>query len=68
LQAQDQAAGVTHHPGSDMEQPIAQRLGLGDGELPVQQQRLRPAGEILGGKDQLQPDGVAPPAVEREVL
>jgi hypothetical protein len=40
---------------------------LGDGQLAVQQQRLRPAGEVLGGKDELQPDLVAAPAVEREV-
>jgi hypothetical protein len=48
-------------------QPIAQRLGFGAGECTVQQQRLRPAGEVAGGQDQLEPDAVAPPQVEREV-
>jgi len=53
---------------ANVQQPVAQRLGLGEREGAVQQQRLGPAGEVLGGQDQLQPDGVAPPAVERQVL
>ena len=54
-------------PGGNVQQPVAQGLGLGHGEVAVQQQRLRPDGEVLGGQDQLQPDGVAVPAVERQV-
>ena len=50
-----------------MPQPVAQGLGLGEGERAVQQQHLGPDGEVLGGQDQLQPDLVAPPAVERQV-
>jgi hypothetical protein len=38
VQAQDQTAGVAHHPCRHMQQPVAQRLGLGHGELAVQQQ------------------------------
>src|SRR5215213_10421750 len=30
LQPQDQAAGVTDGPGGDVQEPVAQRLGLGD--------------------------------------
>ena len=67
LQAQDHAAGVADDAGGDVQQPVAQRLGLGHGERAVQQQRLGPAGEVLGGQDQLQPDGVAAPPVERQV-
>jgi hypothetical protein len=66
LQPQDDPAGVADHPGGDMQQPVAQRLGFG-GERAVHQQRLGPAGQVLGGQDQLQPDGVAAPAVERQV-
>ena len=50
-----------------MEQPVAQGLGLGHGQGAVQQQRLGPDGEVLGGQDQLEPDGVAAPPVEGEV-
>jgi dipeptidyl aminopeptidase/acylaminoacyl peptidase len=67
LQPQDGAAGVADDPGGDVPQPVAQRLGLGAGQLAVQQQGLRPADEVLGGQDQLEPDLVAPPPVERQV-
>jgi hypothetical protein len=48
-------------PGGDVQQPVAQRLGLGDHQRASQQQRLGPAGEVLGGQDQFEPDGVAAP-------
>ena len=67
LQAKDDPAGVADDPGGDMPQPVAQRLGLGHGQVAVQQQRLGLDGEVLGGQDQLQPDGVAAPAVKGEV-
>jgi hypothetical protein len=51
LQAKDRAAGVADDPRGNVEHSIAQGLGLGHGEVAVQQQRLRPDGEILGGKD-----------------
>jgi hypothetical protein len=50
LQAQDDSAGVAHHPCSDVEQPIAQGLGLGRGQLTVQQQGLDPAGEVWAAR------------------
>ena len=50
-----------------MPQPVAQGLGFGHGQLAVQQQPLGPAGEVLGGKDQFQPDSVAAPQVEGRV-
>src|SRR5215216_6717848 len=68
LQPQDEAAGVAGHAGGDMQQPVAQGLGLGHRERTVQQQRLGPAAKVLGGQDQLQPNGVAPHEVERQVL
>src|SRR5215216_7059075 len=35
LQPQDQAAGVTDDPGGDVQEPVAQRLGLGDRQRTV---------------------------------
>ena len=67
LQAKDDPAGVADDPGGDMPQPVAQGLGFSHGQVAVQQQRLGPDGEVLGGQDQLQPDGVAAPAVKWEV-
>jgi hypothetical protein len=61
LESQDDPAGMAYHPGGKLEQPVAQRLGFGHAKLARQQQRLRPAGQVLGGKDQLEPDGVAAP-------
>ena len=40
-------------PAGDMPQPVAQGLGLGDLEVAVQQQGLRPARQGLGGQHQL---------------
>ena len=54
MQAQDRAAGVADDPGGDVEQPVAQRLGLSHGQRAVQQQRLGPAAKVLGAQDQLQ--------------
>jgi hypothetical protein len=53
--------------GGDVEEPVAQRLGFGDRQRAGKEQRLGPAGEVLGSKDQLEPDGVAAPPVERQV-
>ena len=50
-----------------MQQPGAKPFGFGDGQLAVQQQGLQPAGEVLGGQDQFQPDGVASPGIEGQV-
>jgi hypothetical protein len=43
LQADDQAAGVADDAGGHVQQPVAQGLGLGHGQLAIQKQRLRPA-------------------------
>src|SRR6266511_3836619 len=67
LQPQDRAAGVVDDPRGNVQQPVAQRLGFGQGERAVQQQCLGPAQEVLGAQDQLEPDGVAAQEVEREV-
>ena len=67
LQANDEAAGVADDAGGDMQQPVAQGLGFGHPKLALQQQHLGPAAKVTGHEDQLQPDGVAPPGVERQV-
>jgi DNA-binding MarR family transcriptional regulator len=67
LQAQDEAAGMADDAGGEVEEPVAQRLGFGVGQWAGKQQRLGKAGEVLGGKDELEPDGVAAPPVEGEV-
>jgi hypothetical protein len=67
LQPQDEAAGMADDAGGDVQQPVAQRLGFGAGQRAGKEQRLGPAAKVLGGQDQLEPDGVAAPAVERQV-
>jgi hypothetical protein len=42
--------------GGDMEQPVAQRLRLGLGQLTAQQGGVGPRDQIRGGQGQLQPD------------
>src|SRR5213076_3302121 len=63
----DDAAGVMDDPAGGMPQPVAQRLGLGDGEVAVQQQRLRPADQGLGDHDQGEPGVVGGKAPEGQV-
>ena len=53
--------------GGHMQQSVAQGLGLGDPEVALQQQGLRPAAQVLSGQHQLQPDLVAAEQVEGEV-
>jgi hypothetical protein len=58
---------VAAEPASDVPQPVAQSPGFGYGEVAVRQQGLRPADQVEGEQDQLEPDGVAPPPVKRQV-
>jgi hypothetical protein len=67
LRAKDDPASVADDPGGHVQQAVAQRLGFGHGEVAVQQQGLRSAGEVVGGQDQLQPDSVAVQQVEGKV-
>src|ERR687895_2814416 len=55
LQAQRWAAGVEGQPAGGMQQPVAQRLGLADGELAVERQGLGPGDQVLGDQRELQP-------------
>jgi hypothetical protein len=68
LQAHDGAAGVEGQAAGGVQQPVAQRLGLADGEFAVEGERLCPGGEVLGDQRDLDPDGVVIEAAEGEVL
>ncbi len=65
---QDEPAGVAGESGGDVQQPVAQPLGLAAGELAVsEQQPLRPAEQVLADQDELEPGGVGLEVAEGEV-
>ena len=66
-QPQPPRAGVAGQPGGDMPQAEPQRLGLGDAQVAVKQQGLRPAGERAGKGDQRDPAVVGRPVVAGQV-
>ena len=47
-QVEAQPAGVAGEPAGDVEEPVAQPLGLAAGELAVEQEPLRPGEQVLG--------------------
>src|SRR6266536_2666596 len=67
VEAQPDPAGVADEPGGGVPQPIPQGLGLGDFEIAVQQQRLRPAHQRLRHQHQGQPDVVGVEVCKGEV-
>jgi hypothetical protein len=67
VQPHDQAAGVAGDPAGHVPQPVAQRLGLGEFQVAVQQQRLRPAHQGLGHHDQGEPGVVGAKVGKRQV-
>jgi hypothetical protein len=67
VDADDDAAGVVDDPAGGMPQAVAQRLGLGDLEVAVQQQGLRPADQGLGDADQGEPGVVGAKVGKRQV-
>ena len=54
-------------PASDVRQLVGQPLGLGLGQLTVEQQRLGPDEQIVGEDDDLQPHLVESELLEREL-
>jgi hypothetical protein len=46
-QVQRELAGVAGELAGDVQQPVAQSLGLADGMFAVEEQQLRPDGEIV---------------------
>ena len=67
LEAQLAAAAVEREPGGDVQQPVAQPLGLGLGELAVEQQRLGPDDQVVREQHDLQPHLVERERLEREL-
>ena len=67
LEAQSGAAAVTDDPAGGVKQPVAQSLGLGDRELTVKADQLRPREEVLGDQRDLQPGLVVLEGVVGEV-
>ena len=44
--------------GGDVQQPVAQFLGFGEGEFAVQEQALGPGEQVDAGQVEFQPSGV----------
>jgi len=64
---QRELAGVAGELAGDVQQPVAQSLGLADGVFCVEQQQLRPDGEIVRAQRGFQPRLVRRERREREV-
>jgi hypothetical protein len=52
---QREPAGVACEPAGDVQQPVAQSLGLADGVFAVEEQQLGPDGEIVRAERGFQP-------------
>ena len=48
----------TGKPGGDVQQPVAQLLGLRGGEVTIEEQQVRPGEQVDAGEGELQPGGV----------
>ena len=64
---QGAGAGVAGELAGDVPQPVAQALGLGDGVLAVEQQRLGPGGQGVSGQRELKPRLVGVKVAERQL-
>ena len=53
--------------GGDVQDPVAQALGFGFGEVSGQEEALRPGDQVVRDSDQGEPDLVVVEVVEREV-
>src|SRR5438270_3422354 len=67
LQVELGAPAGEREPRADMQQPVAQALGLGFGELALERQRLRPDDQIVREQHDLQPHLVEREFLEREL-
>ena len=68
LEAELGAAAVEREPSGDVQQPVAQPLGFGFGELAVEQQRLGPDDQVVREQHDLKPHLVERERLERELL
>jgi hypothetical protein len=67
LKVQLGAACGECEPARDVQQAVAQTLGLGRGELAVEQQRLGPGDQVVGEQHDLEPHLVERERFEREL-
>lgn len=54
-QAQAGAPGRAHHPAGDVQEALAQPLGLGEGQLALEAEKTGPGEQLLGDQRELQP-------------
>lgn len=66
-QPQGGGAGVKDEAAGDVQQPVAQALGLGGRQLAAEQQPLGPGDQVMGEAHELQPDAVVLEVSERQV-
>ena len=64
---QRELAGVAGKAPGDVQQPVAQSLGLADGVLAVEQQQLGPDGQVMRAERGFQPRLVGRKRRERQV-
>jgi hypothetical protein len=58
VEADPDAALTAGDPGGDVQQPVAQLLRLGGGEVAVQERGLGPGDQVGGGEGEFEPGGV----------
>ncbi len=67
-EVEDEAAGMPGEAGGDVEQPVAEPLGLAAGELGAREQEtLRPEEQVLADQHELEPGRVRLEVAEGEV-
>ena len=67
VDAQDRGAGVKGEASGDVQQPVAQALGLAAGELAGQREALGRGEQVVGDQDEREPDAVVLEVSERQV-
>ena len=67
LQVEPAASSGEREPPGDVQQPVAQALGFGFGQLAVEDERLGPDDQVVGEHHDLKPDFVEREFPEREL-
>ena len=67
-EVQGDSAGVAGELPGDVQDPVAQPLGLADLVLAVEREQLRPDHHVVRGERELEPRGVRVEGVERQVV
>jgi hypothetical protein len=64
---QGQAAGVPGELPGDVQDAVAQSLGFADPVLAVEREQLGPDHDVVGGERELEPCGIRPEGVKRQI-